>query len=77
VLTGKLHQCIVLTTRPLLFSFLRSRLEQSNANLAAMLKSSSVRMLLQMCVDSAQQMLTILSALQENGLLGMYFHLPP
>ncbi|ETI21010.1 hypothetical protein G647_07353 [Cladophialophora carrionii CBS 160.54] len=63
------HQCIVLTTRPLLFSFLRSRLEQSNANLVAMLKSGSVRMLLQMCVESAQQMLTILSALQEHGLL--------
>lgn len=60
----------MLTTRPLLFTFLRSKLGQSNVNLAAMLKSGSVRMLLQMCVESAQQMLTILSTLQEHSLLG-------
>ncbi|KAJ9608633.1 hypothetical protein H2200_006404 [Cladophialophora chaetospira] len=63
------HQCIVLTTRPLLFTLLRSKLGQSNKNLAAMLKSGSVRMLLQMCVESAQQMLTILSTLLEHSLL--------
>ncbi|KIW45224.1 uncharacterized protein PV06_03626 [Exophiala oligosperma] len=64
------HQCVVLITRPLLYSFLRSRLGQSiHQSLIATLQSSSVRSLLQMCVESAQQILTILLALQSHSLL--------
>ncbi|OAP59708.1 hypothetical protein AYL99_07006 [Fonsecaea erecta] len=63
------HQCIVLTTRPILYTLLQSKLRQSNINLAELLQSGSVRTLLQMCIESAQQMITILSALQEHSLL--------
>ncbi|OQV04959.1 Fungal Zn2-Cys6 binuclear cluster domain-containing protein [Cladophialophora immunda] len=63
------HQCIVLTTRPILYTFLQSKLRQSNINLVELLQSGSVRTLLQMCIESAQQMITILSALQDHSLL--------
>ncbi|KIW77665.1 hypothetical protein Z517_07497 [Fonsecaea pedrosoi CBS 271.37] len=63
------HQCIVLTTRPILYTFLESKLRQSNINLVELLQSGSVRTLLQMCIESAQQMITILSALQDHSLL--------
>ncbi|KIV87188.1 hypothetical protein, variant 1 [Exophiala sideris] len=64
------HQCIVLTTRPILYSFLQARMEQADGNMNTSTQSSrSVRTLLQMCVESAQQMLTILSTLQDHGLL--------
>lgn len=63
------HQCIVLTTRPLLFGFLQSKLGQSSIKMNEMRRSGSVRKLLQMCLESAQQMLLILTAVQDHGLL--------
>ncbi|KAI1610690.1 hypothetical protein EDD36DRAFT_489966 [Exophiala viscosa] len=64
------HQCIVLTTRPILYSFLQGRMEQSDANMnTSNHPFKSVRTLLQMCIESAQQMLSILSTLQDHGLL--------
>ncbi|CAG8125163.1 unnamed protein product [Penicillium salamii] len=65
------HQCIILTTRPLLYIFLQSKLGQSDPALMVWLKSETVKTLLHICVESAQQILRILSSLLEQGILGM------
>lgn len=61
-----------MTTRPLLYIFLQSRLGLSEGNLMNLLHSQSVKGLLQICVESAQQSLRILSLLLDQGLLGKY-----
>ncbi|KAF5971704.1 transcription activator, partial [Fusarium bulbicola] len=63
------HQCIILTTRPLLYTFLLSRLGHLEVALMHWLQSESVKGLVQMCTESAQQILRILSSLSEQGLL--------
>ncbi|PKY00984.1 hypothetical protein P168DRAFT_334887 [Aspergillus campestris IBT 28561] len=63
------HQCIILTTRPLLYIFLQSKLGQSDPALMEWLQSATVKGLLHACVESAQQILRILSNLLEQGLL--------
>ncbi|KAJ4327715.1 hypothetical protein N0V84_001822 [Fusarium piperis] len=63
------HQCIVLTTRPLLYTFLQSRLGQANASLVDRLKSESVRRLVQICLESSYRIIKILSVLLSQGLL--------
>lgn len=64
------HQCIVTATRPLLFCFLKIRLESPGHCLEALSTSQNVRNLIQMCLDSAQQMIYILHCLQSEDLLG-------
>ncbi|KAF4781920.1 hypothetical protein HER10_EVM0005103 [Colletotrichum scovillei] len=63
------HQCIVLTTRPLLFIFLQCKLGQSEAVLMQWLHSDSIRSLLQVCTDSSRQIIKILLRLLSHGLL--------
>ncbi|KAM0424429.1 hypothetical protein ACHAPT_010350 [Fusarium lateritium] len=63
------HQCIVLTTRPLLYTFLQSRLGQADASLLGRLKSESVRRLVQICLESSCRIIKILSVLLGQGLL--------
>ncbi|KAI8715954.1 Fungal-trans domain-containing protein [Fusarium sp. LHS14.1] len=63
------HQCIVLTTRPLLYTFLQSRLGQADASLLDRLKSESVRRLVQICLESSYRIIKILSVLLGQGLL--------
>ncbi|KAJ5595536.1 uncharacterized protein N7459_001744 [Penicillium hispanicum] len=63
------HQCIVLATRPLLFCFLKIRLESPDNCLNALNTSRNVRTLIQMCMDSSQQIISILHTLQSEGLL--------
>ncbi|KZN86679.1 putative transcriptional regulatory protein [Penicillium chrysogenum] len=63
------HQCIILTLRPLLYIFLQSKLGQSDPALMDWLRSGTVKALLHVCVESAQQTLRILSALLEQGIL--------
>nr|POF01397.1 putative transcriptional regulatory protein c3c7.04 [Quercus suber] len=61
------HQCLILSTRPLLFSFWQKRLE-----ICKPLRVSSahgVRSLLRVCIRSAQQSLSILNVLQQQCLL--------
>ncbi|PLB50613.1 Zn(II)2Cys6 transcription factor [Aspergillus steynii IBT 23096] len=65
------HQCIVLATRPLLFCSLKIRL-QSPDRCMALQSSPTVRRLLQVCLDSAQQMLNILASLHEQNLLDSF-----
>ncbi|KAF5687460.1 transcription activator [Fusarium denticulatum] len=63
------NKCIILTTRPLLYTFLLSRLGHLEVALMHWLQSESVKGLVQMCTESAQQILRILSSLSEQGLL--------
>ncbi|KAJ5122980.1 hypothetical protein N7448_009077 [Penicillium atrosanguineum] len=63
------HQCIVLATRPLLFCFLKIRFESPEHCSDALNTSRSVRNLIQMCMDSSQQIIGILHSLQIEGLL--------
>ncbi|PIG82846.1 hypothetical protein AARAC_003116, partial [Aspergillus arachidicola] len=66
------HQCIVLTTRPLLYIFLQSKLGQSDPSLMDWLQSETVQGLLHICVESAQQLVRILSNLLDQGLLDSF-----
>lgn len=63
------HQCLILTTRPLLFSFWKRRVESARALHVSTYKGA--RSLLRVCVASAQQCLNILEALRRQSLLGM------
>lgn len=65
-------QCIVLTTRPLLYIFFQCRVYQSYSSLMRWMQSQSIRGLLQMCTESARQILRILSVLLNQGLLGEF-----
>ncbi|KAJ5110164.1 hypothetical protein N7532_002809 [Penicillium argentinense] len=63
------HQCIVLATRPLLFCFLKIRFESPENCVDVLNTSRTVRNLIQMCMDSSQQIICILHSLQSEGLL--------
>ena len=63
-------QCIVLATRPVLFCFLKMRIQTTDSSLESLNSSANVRKLLQVCIDSAQQILNILMVLQRQNLLG-------
>ncbi|KNG82270.1 hypothetical protein ANOM_009869 [Aspergillus nomiae NRRL 13137] len=63
------HQCIILTTRPLLYIFLQSKLGLSDPALMDWLQAGTVKALLHICVESSQQILRILSNLLEQGIL--------
>ncbi|KAK5807381.1 hypothetical protein VI817_001639 [Penicillium citrinum] len=63
------HQCIVLATRPLLFCFLKIRFESPENCVEVLNTSRTVRNLIQMCMDSSQQIICILRSLQTEGLL--------
>ncbi|KAF2174009.1 hypothetical protein M409DRAFT_62193 [Zasmidium cellare ATCC 36951] len=61
------HQCLILATRPLLYSFLQKRLNSSRPLRVS--TSHGARSLLRVCIGSAQQTLNILEALQAQCLL--------
>ncbi|KAJ5834501.1 hypothetical protein N7447_000527 [Penicillium robsamsonii] len=63
------HQCIILATRPLLFCFLKIRFESPESCSESLNASRNVRSLMQMCLESAQHIISILSNLQSQGLL--------
>ncbi|KAL1625439.1 hypothetical protein SLS54_003531 [Diplodia seriata] len=63
--------CIVLATRPLLFCFLKIRFENANADRIITLHSSQTALnLARMCMDSSQQMISILNCVRAQHLLG-------
>ncbi|KAL4948001.1 hypothetical protein BDW69DRAFT_102889 [Aspergillus filifer] len=66
------HQCIVLATRPLLLCFLKMRFQSADVCLETLNSSANVLRLLQVCIDSAQQQLNILSSLFEQSLLDSF-----
>ncbi|KAE8155257.1 fungal-specific transcription factor domain-containing protein [Aspergillus avenaceus] len=66
------HQCIILTTQPLLYIFLQSKLGRSDPALMDWLQSETVKGLLHICVESAQQVVRILTNLLEQGLLDAF-----
>lgn len=61
---------MVLATRPLLFCFLKIRLESKETCSKKLSESETARTLMQICLDSSLQMTTILDALQSQGVLG-------
>lgn len=66
------HQCIVLATRPVLFCFLKMRIQSADSSLESLNSSANVRKLMQVCIDSAQQILNILTVLQQQNLLDSF-----
>ncbi|KXG45193.1 Transcription factor [Penicillium griseofulvum] len=62
-------QCIILATRPLLFCFLKIRFESPESCLESLNASRNVQNLMQMCLESAQHIIGILSNLHSQGLL--------
>ncbi|KAF9639249.1 hypothetical protein BFW01_g11055 [Lasiodiplodia theobromae] len=63
------HQCIVLATRPLLFCFLKIRFESSGSDRITLHSSQTTLNLAKMCMDSSQQMISILSCVRAQHLL--------
>lgn len=63
------HQCIVMATRPLLFCLLKMRLESTAPRLNSSTRSR-FGTIVQMCLESARQIIIILEHLQSQGLLG-------
>lgn len=55
-----------------MFSLFKKRLDSVNVSQNTMNTMHRLRVLLQMCVDSAQHSLRILSTLRDQGLLGAY-----
>ncbi|KAL4880748.1 hypothetical protein BJY04DRAFT_207920 [Aspergillus karnatakaensis] len=66
------HQCIVLATRPLLLCFLKMRFQSADTCLETLNSSANVLRLLQVCIDSAQHQLNILTCLYEQSLLDSF-----
>ncbi|KAE8153471.1 hypothetical protein BDV25DRAFT_149542 [Aspergillus avenaceus] len=68
-LTLSCHQCIIVTTRPLVLSLLWERLSCFEEGDVFRTLSSPVQTLLQACTDSAIKSLRILTAVQDQNLL--------
>ncbi|KAF9890614.1 hypothetical protein FE257_005745 [Aspergillus nanangensis] len=66
------HQCMVLATRPVLFCFLKLRFQSPDNTIESLNSSANVCKLLQVCIDSARQMLNILTVLQGQNLLDSF-----
>ncbi|KAG9569191.1 hypothetical protein KCU71_g4041, partial [Aureobasidium melanogenum] len=60
------HQCIILATRPLLYTLLEARLQSRSPNHR---RFDGIKPLVIMCIESAFQNLKILAQLQEESLL--------
>lgn len=69
------QQCIILTTRPFLFYLLQRRVGTDSLTTAFPL-SASTKGLVQVCIESATQIITILSHLRQHDLLGKLLSLP-
>ncbi|PYI10986.1 hypothetical protein BO78DRAFT_457944 [Aspergillus sclerotiicarbonarius CBS 121057] len=63
------QQCVIVATRPLLFCFLKIRLESPETRLESLDKSRNVRNLIQMCLESAQHSIRILHGVNSQSLL--------
>jgi hypothetical protein len=63
------QQCVIVATRPLLFCFLKIRLESPETCTEFLNKTRNVRNLIQMCLESAQHAIRILLCLKSQGLL--------
>lgn len=60
-----------MSTRPLLYIFLQAKLDRANNQLMRWLQSESITGLLNICVESSQQIIRILWCLLDQGLLGL------
>lgn len=66
-------QCIILATRPLLFCFLKLRLESREDCQSKLNSSRTSRNFIQTCLDSSIQILTILESLLGQSLIGSLY----
>lgn len=62
-------QCVVVTTRPLLFSLLKKRFDEPGGISSLIKSSSSAKALLQMCIESSQHIVAVLDRLRDQSLL--------
>ncbi|KAL4950991.1 Zn(II)2Cys6 transcription factor [Aspergillus filifer] len=60
------HQCIMLATRPFMFSLVETRVTSENVTVAV---PKPIQLLLQICLESSKKTVNILSALQDQSLL--------
>ncbi|EON62593.1 hypothetical protein W97_01817 [Coniosporium apollinis CBS 100218] len=63
------QQCVVLATRPLLFSLFKKGLDKPGDVHSLVTSPGSVRTLLQMCIESSQHIIAVLEKLKEQNLL--------
>ncbi|KAJ5692231.1 hypothetical protein N7462_001654 [Penicillium macrosclerotiorum] len=68
------QQCVIIATRPLLFCFLKIRLDSLERCRELLKKSQNIRNLIQMCLDSAQHSVGILHGLKSQGLLETFLN---
>jgi hypothetical protein len=61
---------MILATRPIVLHLAR---ESSSGSSQAILSSGPLQQLAETCIDAARRSLTILGALQRQGLIGMLF----
>ncbi|RQM06503.1 hypothetical protein DH86_00003682 [Scytalidium sp. 3C] len=66
------HQCVVVTTRPLLFSLLKMRLDDKDIVPILSSSSGNARTLLRVCLESSQHILNVLDALKLQSLLDTF-----
>ncbi|KAL4892370.1 hypothetical protein BDV59DRAFT_193869 [Aspergillus ambiguus] len=63
------QQCVIVATRPLLFCFLKIRLESPETCVRFLHRSRNLWNLIKMCVESSQHTIRILHGLKSQGLL--------
>ncbi|KAL4911718.1 fungal-specific transcription factor domain-containing protein [Aspergillus aurantiobrunneus] len=63
------HQCIMLATRPFLFSLVETCVSAQNTSMAV---PTPIQLLLQICLESVKKTTFILSALHDQGLLDCF-----
>ncbi|RBQ81706.1 hypothetical protein FVER14953_04273 [Fusarium verticillioides] len=67
-----LHQCVILTVRPVLFSLLKPLLTSNPVMPDARHSSSPFESMLKMCIESAVQILKIMSILKQQMMCGEF-----
>ncbi|KAJ5380211.1 uncharacterized protein N7496_002639 [Penicillium cataractarum] len=69
------QQCVIVATRPLLFCFLKIRLESPEKCIEFLNKSRNIRNLILMCIECSQHSIEILHSLKSQGLLENFLNL--
>ncbi|RFN49243.1 hypothetical protein FIE12Z_6464 [Fusarium flagelliforme] len=67
-----MHQCVVLTVRPVLFSLLKPLLAPDGSKTNTRLSSSPFESMLKMCIESAVQILKIMAILKQQMMCDIF-----
>ncbi|KAJ4270545.1 hypothetical protein NW762_002233 [Fusarium torreyae] len=67
-----LHQCVILTVRPVLFSLLKPLLAPNGPETNTRLSSAPFESMLRMCIESAVQILKIMSILKQQMMCDIF-----